>query len=292
MVIKLKELEDKLKSAEIIINKDGSIYHLCLYPEQVSKNIILVGDPFRVDSISKYLTNIEFTTHNREFKSTTGYYKEKRITIVSTGIGGSNIDIVINELDALFNYDFKNQKFKINHKSFNIIRIGTSGSILKDLKINSFLISEYAVDINSQLALYDLDKYESSKISKIFLNKNSLSPVYIFKSDNILFNKFYIDNIKKGITATCNGFYAFQGRKTRMQVDSKLSLKDICDIRIDDVSISNLEMETAIIYGLCDFLGHNAISLNAILANRIEDEYSSSPKKIIDSLINFVLERI
>ena len=285
-------MEDKLKSAEIIVNKDGSIYHLCLYPEQVSRNIILVGDPFRVDSISKYLTNIEFTTQNREFKSTTGYYKDNRITVVSTGIGGSNIDIVINELDALFNYDFKNKKFKKNHSSFNIIRIGTSGSVLKDLKINSFLISEYAIDINSQLSLYDLDNYESNKISKILLNKKSVSPVYLFKSDNVLFNKFYVGDINKGITATCNGFYAFQGRKTRMSVNSKLTLKDICDIKIDDIPISNLEMETAIIYGLCDFLGHNAISLNAILANRIEDEYSSSPKKIIDSLINFVLEKI
>ena len=142
-----------MKSSEIITNNDGSIYHLCLKPNQVSNEIILVGDPFRVDIISKYFDDIEFSIQNREFKCVTGYYNKKRVSVISTGIGGSNIDIVINELDALFNYDFTNKCFKNTHKSINFMRIGTSGSISAEIQIDSWLISEYAIDINSQLSL-------------------------------------------------------------------------------------------------------------------------------------------
>ena len=152
-----------MKSSEIITNNDGSIYHLCLKPNQVSNEIILVGDPFRVDIISKYLDDIEFSIQNREFKCVTGYYNKKRVSVISTGIGGSNIDIVINELDALFNYDFTNKCFKNTHMSINFMRIGTSGSISVEIPIDSWLISEYAIDINSQLSFYDLKNYTSEK---------------------------------------------------------------------------------------------------------------------------------
>jgi len=198
-----------MKSSEIITNNDGSIYHLCLKPNQVSKEIILVGDPFRVDVISKYLDDVEFSIQNREFKCVTGHYNKKRVSVISTGIGGSNIDIVINELDALFNYDFTNKCFKNTHQSLNFIRIGTSGSISKDIPVDSWLISEYAIDINSQLSFYDLKNYESKNIELISLDDKNL---YCFKSSNTLFQKFYSGNLYKGLTATCNGFYAFQGR--------------------------------------------------------------------------------
>ena len=278
-----------MKSSEIITNNDGSIYHLCLKPNQVSNDIILVGDPFRVDIISKYLDDIEFSIQNREFKCVTGYYNKKRVSVISTGIGGSNIDIVINELDALFNYDFTNKCFKNTHKSINFMRIGTSGSISAEIPIDSWLISEYAIDINSQLSFYDLKNYTSENIEVIsFEDKN----LYCFKSSNTLFQKFYSHKLYKGLTATCNGFYAFQGRETRIPLASKIDIDDLKSIRFKKNHVTNLEMETAIIYGLSDFLGHNAISLNAILANRINDLYSQNPAEVVESLILFVLDRI
>ena len=278
-----------MKSSEIITNNDGSIYHLCLKPNQVSNDIILVGDPFRVDIISKYLDDIEFSIQNREFKCVTGYYNKKRVSVISTGIGGSNIDIVINELDALFNYDFTNKCFKNTHKSINFMRIGTSGSISAEIPIDSWLISEYAIDINSQLSFYDLKNYTSEKIEAISFEDKIL---YCFKSSNTLFQKFYSHNLYKGLTATCNGFYAFQGRETRIPLASKIDIDDLKSIRFKKNHVTNLEMETAIIYGLSDFLGHNAISLNAILANRINDLYSQNPAEVVESLILFVLDRI
>ena len=278
-----------MKSSEIITNNDGSIYHLCLKPNQVSNEIILVGDPFRVDIISKYLDDIEFSIQNREFKCVTGYYNKKRVSVISTGIGGSNIDIVINELDALFNYDFTNKCFKNTHKSINFMRIGTSGSISAEIPIDSWLISEYAIDINSQLSFYDLKNYTSEKIEAISFEDKIL---YCFKSSNTLFQKFYSHNLYKGLTATCNGFYAFQGRETRIPLPSKIDIDDLKSIRFKKNHVTNLEMETAIIYGLSDFLGHNAISLNAILANRINDLYSQNPAEVVESLISFVLDRI
>ena len=278
-----------MKSSEIITNRDGSIYHLCLKPNQVSNEIILVGDPFRVDIISKYLVDIEFSIQNREFKCVTGYYNKKRVSVISTGIGGSNIDIVINELDALFNYDFTNKCFKNTHKSINFMRIGTSGSISAEIPVDSWLISEYAIDINSQLSFYDLKNYTSEKIEVISFEDKIL---YCFKSSNTLFRKFYFHNLYKGLTATCNGFYAFQGRETRIPLASKIDIDDLKSIKFKKNHVTNLEMETAIIYGLSDFLGHNAISLNAILANRINDLYSQNPAEVVESLILFVLDRI
>ena len=278
-----------MKSSEIITNNDGSIYHLCLKPNQVSNEIILVGDPFRVDIISKYLDDIEFSIQNREFKCVTGYYNKKRVSVISTGIGGSNIDIVINELDALFNYDFTNKCFKNTHKSINFMRIGTSGSISAEIPIDSWLISEYAIDINSQLSFYDLKNYTSENIEVIsFEDKN----LYCFKSSNTLFQKFYSHKLYKGLTATCNGFYAFQGRETRIPLASTIDIEDLKSIKFKKNHVTNLEMETAVIYGLSDFLGHNAISLNAILANRINDLYSQNPAEVVESLILFVLDRI
>ena len=278
-----------MKSSEIITNNDGSIYHLCLKPNQVSNEIILVGDPFRVDIISKYLVDIEFSIQNREFKCVTGYYNKKRVSVISTGIGGSNIDIVINELDALFNYDFTNKCFKNTHKSINFMRIGTSGSISAEIPVDSWLISEYAIDINSQLSFYDLKNYTSEKIEVISFEDKIL---YCFKSSNTLFQKFYSHNLYKGLTATCNGFYAFQGRETRIPLASKIDIDDLKSIKFKKNHVTNLEMETAIIYGLSNFLGHNAISLNAILANRINDLYSQNPAEVVESLILFVLDRI
>ena len=279
-----------MNSSEIITNKDGSIYHLFLKPEQISSDIILVGDPFRVDEVSKFMDDIEFTTQNREFRSITGYYNKKRISVISTGIGGSNIDIVINEIDTLVNYDFEKNKYKENHKQINFIRIGTSGSISKNIPINSFLISKYAIDLNSQLSFYDLDNYKNDKIFK--LPYDSKKFYYCIQSSEVLYKKFNSKLIHNGITATCNGFYSFQGRNTRIPLKTLINIEDLDKLSYKNNHVTNLEMETAIIYGLANFLNHNAISLNAILANRKYNSYSSDPSSVIDSLIKYTLDRI
>ena len=279
-----------MNSSEIITNKDGSIYHLFLKPEQISCDIILVGDPFRVDEVSKFMDDIEFTTQNREFRSVTGYYNKKRISVISTGIGGSNIDIVINEIDTLVNYDFEKNKYKKNHKQINFIRIGTSGSISENIPINSFLISKYAIDLNSQLSFYDLDNYKNDKIFK--LPYDSKKFYYCIQSSDVLYKKFNSKSTHKGITATCNGFYSFQGRNTRIPLKTLINFEDLDKLSYKNHHVTNLEMETAIIYGLANFLNHNAISLNAILANRKYDSYSYNPSTVIDSLIKYTLDRI
>jgi len=279
-----------MNSSEIITNKDGSIYHLFLKPEQISSDIVLVGDPFRVDEVSKFMDDIEFTTQNREFRSVTGYYNKKRISVISTGIGGSNIDIVINEIDTLVNYDFVKNKYKENHKKINFIRIGTSGSISKNIPINSFLISKYAIDLNSQLSFYDLENYKNDKIFK--LTYDSKKFYYCIQSSEVLYKKFNSKLIHNGITATCNGFYSFQGRNTRIPLQTLINFEDLDKLSYKNHHVTNLEMETAIIYGLANFLNHNAISLNAILANRKYDSYSSDPSSVIDSLIKYTLDRI
>ena len=279
-----------MNSSEIITNKDGSIYHLFLKPEQISCDIILVGDPSRVDEVSKFMDDIEFTTQNREFRSVTGYYNKKRISVISTGIGGSNIDIVINEIDTLVNYDFEKNKYKENHKQINFIRIGTSGSISENIPINTFLISKYAIDLNSQLSFYDLDNYKNDKIFK--LPYDSKKFYYCIQSSEVLYKKFNSKLIHNGITATCNGFYSFQGRNTRIPLKTLINFEDLDKLSYKNHHVTNLEMETAIIYGLANFLNHNAISLNAILANRKYDSYSSDPSSVIDSLIKYTLDRI
>ena len=279
-----------MNSSEIITNEDGSIYHLFLKPEQISCDIILVGDPFRVDEVSKFMNNIEFITQNREFRSVTGYYNNKRISVISTGIGGSNIDIVINEIDTLVNYDFEKNKYKENHKKINFIRIGTSGSISKKIPINSFLISKYAIDLNSQLSFYDLDNYKNDKIFKLPYDSEKF--YYCIESAEALYKKFNSISIYSGITATCNGFYSFQGRKTRIPLKTLINFDDLDKLSYKNHNVTNLEMETAIIYGLANFLNHNAISLNAILANRKYDSYSSDPSSVIDSLIKYTLDRM
>lgn len=279
-----------MNSSEIITNKDGSIYHLCLKPEQISSDIILVGDPFRVDEVSKYMNDVEFITQNREFRSVTGYYNKKRISVISTGIGGSNIDIVINEIDTLVNYDFAKNKYKENCNQINFIRIGTSGSVSKNIPIDSFLISKYAIDLNSQLSFYDLNNYKNEKIFK--LPYDSQKFYNCIQSSEDLYKKFNSKSINSGITATCNGFYSFQGRKTRIPLNTLINFDDLDKLSYNNYNVTNLEMETAIIYGLANFLNHNAISLNAILANRKYGSYSSDPSSVINSLIKYILKRI
>lgn len=285
-----------IKNSELILNPDGSVYHLNLKPEHISNTIIFVGDQDRVEKITKHFDSVEFSTQKREFKTQTGYYKKKRISVISTGIGPDNIDIVLNELDALVNIDLKTRKPKQNLTSLNIIRIGTSGSLQKDVPVDSFLISTHGLDINGMLHFYQIEGISNPEIEDAFIkhtnwDKNKSRPIVI---NNSLFLQQFFDSkyIYKGMTGTAGGFYGPQGRVLRLPLkDSNLNTK-LDNFSYKDYRITNFEMETSVIYGLSKLLGHEALSLNAIIANRSNGTFSKNPKEIVDKLIDYALERI
>ena len=279
--------------SELILNKDGSVYHLKLKTENLSSKVILVGDPFRVDKITKYFDKIEFKTQNREFKSVTGYYKSKRITVISTGIGSGNIDIVLNELDALVNVNLETGEVLNSKKSLELIRIGTSGAIQDDIDIDSFLLSKMAIDIDGFMLNYDLSSIDNTDFRKyIYENHKIKDQLYCYDCSNELYNRFNSVDLSAGITITCSGFYSSQGRSIRLNTSHKNNLREIKKLKYNNYSATNLEMETAIIYAMSKLLGHKAISLNAILANRNLEEYSLNPEKTIEGLIEYTLNRL
>jgi len=285
-----------IKESELIINPDGSIYHLNILPEDLATTIITVGDPDRVSSITKHFDTIEVSKQKREFKTETGIYKGKRITVISTGIGTDNIDIVFNELDALVNIDFKTRTIKPEHTSLEIIRIGTSGSILESIAIDSFLLSELAIGFDSLLHFYDSKHVQNTTLSKALMEQTNWakekSDPYVVSYDKSLGSKFKSDKVINGFTATNVGFYGPQSRVLRLDLqDNKLNDK-LADFNFEGKQITNLEMETAGIYGLSKLLGHKAISMNAILANRATGEFSENPNKLVDDLIVYCLEKL
>ena len=285
-----------IKESELIINPDGSIYHLNILPEDLATTVITVGDPDRVSSITQHFDTIEISKQKREFKTETGVYKGKRITVISTGIGTDNIDIVFNELDALVNIDFKTRTIKPNHTSLDIIRIGTSGSILESIAIDSFLISELAVGFDSLLHFYDSKHVQDIALSKALMEQTNWakekSDPYVVTYDETLGTKFKSDKVINGFTATNVGFYGPQSRVLRLSLQDD-ELKDkLAAFNFKGKQITNLEMETAGIYGLSKLLGHKAISMNAILANRATGEFSENPDKLVDDLIVYCLDKI
>ncbi|OYX25289.1 MAG: phosphorylase [Flavobacteriales bacterium 32-35-8] len=285
-----------IKASELILNPDGRIYHLNLRPENIGHTIIFVGDQDRVEKVTKHFDVIDFETQKREFKTQTGTYKGKRISVISTGIGPDNIDIVLNELDALVNIDFTTRKVKNTITSLNIIRIGTSGSLQKDIPVDSMLMSTHALDINGLLHSYKIDAITNPDIEDAFIkhtnwNENKAKPIVV-KGSDFLVKKFDGYSIYKGLTATAGGFYGPQGRILRLEIQD-LELNNKMDsFNYNGIRITNLEMETSAIYGLSKLLGHEAISLNAIIANRPHGTFSEDPYKIIDDLIVYALERI
>ncbi len=279
--------------SELILNKDGSVYHLKLRSENLSSTVILVGDPFRVDKITKHFDKIEFKTQNREFKSVTGYYKSKRLTVISTGIGSSNIDIVLNELDALVNINLETGGVLNSRKSLNLIRIGTSGAIQDDVPVDSFLLSKMAIDIDGFMSNYDLSDIDNKNFTKhIHENHQIQDQLYCYDCSGELYNKFNSNDVNSGITITCGGFYGSQGRSIRLSTSHKNNLSEIKKINYKNYNATNLEMETAIIYAMSKLLGHKAISLNAILANRNLEEYSVKPENTVESLIEYTLSKL
>jgi len=285
-----------IKQSELILNPDGSIYHLNLRPEHIATNIIFVGDQDRVDKISKHFDSIEFTTQKREFKTTTGTYKNKQFSVISTGIGPDNIDIVLNELDALVNIDLKTRKPKEILTSLNIVRIGTSGSLHDDIPVDSFVIGSHGLDLNGLLHSYQIEAFSNSEIEDAFVKHTNWSakksyPIVIENSKE-LENRLKSDKTHQGITATAGGFYGPQGRILRLALqDNELNHK-IDSFNFNQHRITNLEMETSAIYGLSKLLGHKACSINAIIANRANGSFSENPGKVVADLIEYTLEKL
>jgi uridine phosphorylase len=285
-----------IKESELILNPNGSVYHLNLKPENIAENIIFVGDQDRVEKITKHFDTIDFKIQKREFKTHTGIYKGKRISVISTGIGPDNIDIVLNELDALVNIDLKTRQPKEKLTSLNIVRVGTSGSLQHDIPVDAFVMATHGLDLNAMLHAYQINPVTNPDIEDAFIahtnwNINKGRPL-IIANNSSLEKQFSSDLIHKGITATAGGFYGPQGRVLRLPLqDSELNHK-IDTFNYKGLRISNLEMETSAIYGLSKLLGHKALSLNAIIANRANGTFSKNPGLVVEKLIKYTLERI
>lgn len=286
----------KIKSSELILNPDGSIYHLNLRPENVAKDIIFVGDQNRVDRITKHFDTIEFTTQKREFKTTTGTYKGKRLTVISTGIGPDNIDIAVNEIDALFNIDLETREVKKDLTSVNIVRIGTSGSLQADIPVNSFVLSQYGLGLDNVMRSYVIDKIEDKEMEDAFIKHTNWDLLkgkpYIIQNSPELEAKLESELTHKGITGTAGGFYGPQGRVLRLPIQDPDLNHKIDSFKYGQHRITNFEMETSAIYGLCKLLGHHAVSLNTIIANRANGTFSEDPYAAVDKLIIYTLDKL
>lgn len=283
--------------SELIINEDNSIFHLHLRPEQIADNIILVGDPGRVALVASYFDSQEFSVSSREFNTITGSYKGKRITVISTGIGTDNIDIVVNELDALANIDFETRSNKPTFRQLNFVRIGTSGGMQPDIPLGSFLISEKSIGFDGVLNFYanrdevsDLDFEESLK-EQLGWNPQFAAP-YVVDSDVSLVEKIGQDDMIRGVTISANGFYGPQGRRLRLPLaDPELNNK-IENFCYGDYKITNYEMESSAIAGLANLMGHKAMTVCCIIANRRVEAANTDYSEYIKNLIVTVLDRI
>lgn len=285
-----------IQSSELILNPDGSVYHLNLRPEHIAHDIIFVGDQNRVEKITQFFDSIEYSTQKREFKTQTGIYKGKRISVISTGIGPDNIDIVLNELDALVNIDLKTREPKETLTSLNIIRIGTSGSLQADIPVDSFVMSKFGLGLDNMLRSYLIDDVSITEIEDAFVQHTNWDPrkgkPYVTKCSEKLEKLIESNRIFKGITATAGGFYGPQGRVLRLNIQDEELNNKMDNFSFNETKITNLEMETAAIYGLSALLGHNALSLNAIIANRASGTFSADPYKAVDELIGYTLNKL
>ena len=291
-----KRTLNTLQSSELVLNSDGSIYHLKLHPEQLADNILLVGDQSRVEVISKHFDQIEFKQQNREFVTHTGSYKGKRVTAMSTGIGTDNLDIVMNEIDALVNIDLKNRIIKEDKKSLNLIRIGTSGTLVKEIDVDSVVVSSHGLGFDGLMHFYSFTENEKERLLLNSINEKlqlpeQLNRPYLVSADEGLFNLLSKD-YHTGITATACGFYAPQGRKLRLSPAVPDLNERMMSYKAGDYRITNFEMETSALYGLSRLLGHKACTACAIIANRAIHEYSKDYKPVIENLVISVLDRL
>lgn len=282
-----------ISETDLILNKDGSVYHLNLKPEHLSDTIITVGDPSRVHNVSKYFDEIEYQMNKREFITHIGSYNGKRITVISTGMGTDNIEIFFTELDALANVNLQTRKVKPEHRKLNIIRIGTSGAMQQDIPLGSHLVSDYAVGLDTLMCFYNLpqSKLENEIVTNIQKETGISFRPYIAKASQYLKDKIGVDMIA-GNTVTCPGFYAPQGRKVRLELKHPNLIDDLNFFHHHNFWLTNFEMETAGYYALAKLLGHQILSVNAIIANRITNEFSPNANKVVDDLILKVLNQI
>jgi uridine phosphorylase len=280
---------NRIEESELIINSRGAIYHLDMLPEDVADTVIFVGDPGRVKEVSKHFDSVEVKNEHREFISHTGHLGNKRLTVISTGIGPDNIDIVINELDALVNIDFKTRTINPVLKQLNIIRIGTSGSLQKDIPVDGFVASSHGLGIDNLLNFYThTSNDEEQQIIQQFINHTqidaSVSQPYITGASSALL-KHFVNGFHHGITVTCPGFFGPQGRVLRLSLTNPKLIDRLPEFTFGQHRITNFEMETSAIYGLGKLLGHHCLSLNAIVANRVEKEFSKDGQKAVENLI-------
>ncbi len=286
-----------IENSELIINPDGSIYHLHLLPQDISNNIILVGDQGRVKIVANNFDTIELEKSNREFFTITGTYKGKRFTVISTGIGTDNIDIVINELDALVNIDFKTRTIKTNKKTLNFIRIGTSGGLQHKINAGDFVLSTHAVGFDSVLNYYkNVDDVSDNNAVNDFLNQidwnNKLPKPYIVKASDKLVKLFSNKEFHFGYTISAPGFYGPQGRILRLQNFNKNINAQIEKFEYKKNKINNYEMECSAIYGLSALLKHNALTVCVVIANRVNKSFINDYKPIVEKLIVKVLDKL
>ncbi|HEY0244749.1 MAG TPA: nucleoside phosphorylase [Mucilaginibacter sp.] len=286
---------NRISETDLILNEDGSAYHLNLHPGEIADTVITVGDQERVAAITKYFDAIEFKKAKREFVTHTGRIGNKRLTVISTGIGTDNIDIVFNELDALVNIDFATRLVNPNLRSLNLIRIGTSGAVQADIAVDSLLVSGAAFGLDALMHYYEQHLSEKEEgLLKAFKTalpgSYSLSP-YLASADETLLHQLGA-GLPQGITLTAPGFYAPQGRQVRAVSAMPDLMKMIQNFKAGNQCITNLEMETAGIYGLAKSLGHKALSFNIILANRVTHTFSQQPAAIMDHYIQQVLAKL
>ena len=286
-----------IQPSELILTPEGKIYHLDLAPSQLAPTVITVGDPGRVEMVSKYFDTVETTAQHREFKTHTGIYKGKRISVISTGIGPDNIDIVFNELDALVNIDFEKRQVNRKLTSLDIIRIGTSGGLTPEIEVDSFVVSALGIGLDNVMHYYDkTDKIFNRDFAQSFIDHTQWNPdnsvPYAVEADKTLLKKFTSDRTIQGITITNVGFYGPQGRVLRAKLKDENLNEKLTSFRYKRKKITNLEMETATMYGMAKLLGHRAVSMNAIVANRASGSFSENASKTIDALIQYTLEKI
>lgn len=286
----------QIQSSELILNPDGSIYHLNLKPENIADTIITVGDQDRVEKVTAFFDEIVFETQKREFKTQTGYYKGKKMTVISTGIGIDNIDIVINELDALVNIDLETRQIKDVHHKLNFIRIGTSGGIQPETELDKFVMGKAGVGFDGLLHYYknDVINQDATDALNKHLKISEKKPQpYIVDCDPKLADLFENDpQVVVGYTGTNLGFYGPQGRILRLKLEDPDFIDQLVNFRFQNQKITNLEMETSAIYSMAKMLGHGALSMNAIIANRATGKFSKDPKAAVKTLIQFTLDKL
>ncbi|MEO7983551.1 MAG: nucleoside phosphorylase [Bacteroidota bacterium] len=284
----------RIAESELIINPRGAVYHLDLRPEEIAGTVITVGDPDRVKEVSKHFDSVEVKRQHREFISHTGYVGKKRLTVLSSGIGPDNIDIVMNELDALVNIDFETREIKKELRSINVVRIGTSGSLQEDIPVDSFVASTHGLGVDNLLNFY---RHEQNDAEQQLLHSfvthtqihGQIGNPYISSGAASLI-KHFVKDFHQGITVTCPGFYGPQGRILRLGISNPNLINRLTDFRFGQHRITNFEMETSAIYGLGKLLGHHCLAVNAIVANRVKKEFSKDGLATVEKLIQKFLQ--